>query len=199
MDNMTLYNGWRTVPQSAQKTIGGGRLKGMTDINPQWRIERLTEAFGRYGEGWGIDNVCPTFEPSGTGEIACFVSLVLWWRDEEGVRHDCAGVGGAMYVAKEKDGLRANDEAVKMAVTDGISVACKCLGMGADIYWAAGRTKYSTATDAVYTCKACGKTISDVRCNDGSVIAAKDFYKVYGGLCPDCLKAKKHNKEESNE
>jgi hypothetical protein len=39
-----------------------------------------------------------------------------------------------MYIAKEKSGLRTNDEAPKMAVTDALSVACKMLGVGADIY-----------------------------------------------------------------
>jgi len=44
------------------------------------------------------------------------------------------GIGGAALVAKEKDGLRANDEGYKMAVTDALSVAMKQLGFGADIY-----------------------------------------------------------------
>jgi hypothetical protein len=41
-----------------------------------------------------------------------------------------------------KKGAYANDEAYKMATTDAISVACKQLGMGADIYWSADNTKY---------------------------------------------------------
>lgn len=36
-----------------------------------------------------------------------------------------------------KSGMHNNDEAFKMAVTDALSVACKMLGIGADIY--AGR------------------------------------------------------------
>ncbi len=38
MDNLELYNKVREVPQEAQKSIAAGRLKGMTDINPMWRI-----------------------------------------------------------------------------------------------------------------------------------------------------------------
>ena len=52
MENMEVYNKVRQVPQNAQKQIQAGRLKGMTDINPQWRIEKLTEVFGPCGIGW---------------------------------------------------------------------------------------------------------------------------------------------------
>ena len=46
MDNMNLYEAFRAVPKDAQKTIGAGKLKGFTDINPMWRIKLLTETFG---------------------------------------------------------------------------------------------------------------------------------------------------------
>ena len=39
-----------------------------------------------------------------------------------------------------------NDEAFKMAETDALSVACKKLGIGADIYWAGDNTKYTQGT-----------------------------------------------------
>ena len=49
MDKMTIYNQIREVPENAQKKITGGRLSGMTDIKPMWRIEKLTELFGVCG------------------------------------------------------------------------------------------------------------------------------------------------------
>ena len=52
MSNLELYEKFRAVPQEAQKAIGGGRLKGMTDINPMWRLKVLTEQFGPCGIGW---------------------------------------------------------------------------------------------------------------------------------------------------
>ena len=48
-----------------------------------------------------------------------------------------------MFVAKERNGLYTSDECYKMALTDAISVACKALGFGADVYWQADRTKYT--------------------------------------------------------
>ena len=47
-----------------------------------------------------------------------------------------------MYVVKEKSGMYVDDEAFKKAETDAISVACKMLGIGADVYWSEDRTKY---------------------------------------------------------
>ena len=47
-------------------------------------------------------------------------------------------------IAQEKGGLHVSDECYKMALTDAISVACKSLGMGADVYWSNDNTKYPT-------------------------------------------------------
>lgn len=41
MKNLDLYEKVRSVPDSAKKTIKGGRTSGMTDINPMWRIKSL--------------------------------------------------------------------------------------------------------------------------------------------------------------
>ena len=57
------------------------------------------------------------------------------------------GTGGSMFIAKERGGLYVNDECFKMALTDAISVACKALGVAADVYWDKDRTKYSDARD----------------------------------------------------
>ena len=43
MENLEIYNKIKSVPKEAKKTITGGRLSGMTDIKPMWRIEKLTE------------------------------------------------------------------------------------------------------------------------------------------------------------
>ncbi|MFQ7773921.1 MAG: hypothetical protein ACLRH6_01320 [Anaerotignum faecicola] len=55
MDNMRYYNAGREVPDAAKKTIKGGKLNGFTDINPMWRIQKLTELFGVCGVGWYTD------------------------------------------------------------------------------------------------------------------------------------------------
>ena len=50
--NLSIYDRVRAVPTEAKKEIEAGRLKGKHDINPMWRIKKLTEVFGPCGFGW---------------------------------------------------------------------------------------------------------------------------------------------------
>lgn len=144
MGNMDIYEKVREVPQTAQKTIQGGRLKGFTDINPMWRIKALTEQFGPCGVGWYIDIKDKWLESSANGEVTANVIIELYIRTEGEWSKPIVGIGGSKFVSNEKNGPTVSDECFKMALTDAISVACKSLGFGADIYWSQGRTKYDT-------------------------------------------------------
>ena len=145
MENLKIYEQVRSVPAEAKKNIGGGRLKGMTDINPMWRIKKLTEVFGVCGIGWKYEIVEKWIETAmAKDEITANVIINLYIRDKEGKWSDpIPGIGGSMLVASEQKGLYVNDECYKMALTDAISVACKALGMGADVYWEKDTTKYN--------------------------------------------------------
>lgn len=144
MENMELYEKVRSVPNEALKPIQGGRLKGMSDINPMWRIKLLTELFGICGIGWKIEVVDRRLEKGGSDEIACFVDINLYVKSDGEWSEAIPGMGGSSFVAKEKSGLYTSDECFKMAYTDAISVACKSLGFAADVYFASDRTKYTT-------------------------------------------------------
>lgn len=140
--NLEIYNAVRKVPQEAQKPIAGGRLKGKTDINPMWRIKTLTEQFGVVGFGWYTEIISQWIEKGAAGEAAAFCNINLYIRQGEEWSKPIFGTGGAMFVEGEKNGLRTEDEAFKKAYTDAISVACKAIGIGADVYWSSDRTKY---------------------------------------------------------
>lgn len=141
MENLELYEKFRVVPNEAKKTIAAGRLKGKTDVNPMWRIKALTEAFGPCGIGWYYTVKEKWMESHGE-ETAAFVDIELYikWNDEWS--RPIHGTGGSMFAAKEKNGIYVSDECYKMATTDAISVACKQLGIGADVYWSSDRSKY---------------------------------------------------------
>ena len=47
MEKMKLYEAVRVVPAAAKKEIQAGRLRGMTDINPMWRINRAVRGLYR--------------------------------------------------------------------------------------------------------------------------------------------------------
>lgn len=145
MDNLYIYESARSVPENAQKPIKAGRLKGMTDINPMWRIKKLTEIFGVCGIGWKTQIVRTWLDDGANGEIIANVEILLFIRDEGEWSEGIPGIGGSKLVAKEREGMYTDDECYKKAYTDAISVACKALGVGADIYWNEN-TKYSGDT-----------------------------------------------------
>ena len=142
MENMKYYEAFKNVPAEAKKEIKGGRLAGYTDINPMWRIKSLTEQFGACGIGWKYIDVRKWNETGANDEIAAFVDILLFVKVGGEWSEGIPGTGGSMFVSKERNGLYTNDEAFKMATTDAISVACKSLGIGADVYWEKDRTKY---------------------------------------------------------
>lgn len=141
MENMELYNKFRNVPNEAKKTIAGGRLKGMTDINAMWRIKVLTEEFGPCGIGWYYKPVKKWIEQVGN-EYAAFVDIELYVKVNSEWSMPIYGTGGSRLATMEKSGVYVSDECYKMATTDAISVACKQLGIGADVYFESDRTKY---------------------------------------------------------
>lgn len=142
MENLELYNKVRSVPDEAQKTIAGGRLKGMTDINPMWRIKTLTEQFGICGFGWKTEIVRSWLDTGAKGEIIANVQLNLYVKHKGEWSEAIPGIGGSMCVSNDKTGAYTDDECYKKAYTDALSVACKALGMGADVYFAKDKTKY---------------------------------------------------------
>lgn len=144
-DNMRIYNAVRTTPAEAKKTIKGGRLSGFTDINPQYRIERLTEQFGPCGIGWYYETNQKWTERVGD-EVLCFVDISLYIKADGEWSKPIQGTGGSMIASKERNGLYASDEGYKMATTDALSVACKMIGIGADVYWQKGESNYSLPT-----------------------------------------------------
>lgn len=142
MDNLELYEKVRSVPAGAQKTIAGGRLKGMTDINPMWRIKTLTEQFGICGYGWKTEIVNSWLDTGAKGEIIANVQINLYVKYDGEWSEAIPGIGGSMCVSNDKTGAYTDDECYKKAYTDALSVACKALGMGADVYFAKDKTKY---------------------------------------------------------
>lgn len=149
-ETLGIYNKIKEVPKEAQKKITGGRLSGMTDIKPMWRIEKLTEVFGPIGLGWYAPITKREIIDGANGEkiavvdINLFVNYKIPYDLEEDLWSEpIIGTGGSSFIAKEKNGLYTSDECFKMAYTDALSVACKMLGMGASVYW--GDSKYDTS------------------------------------------------------
>lgn len=141
MDNMSIYEASRSVPKEAQKDFTNGRFSG-TDINPMWRIKKLTELFGPAGIGWYYEVLSERAEEHGDVVIAV-VDLNLYVKWQGDWSKPIYGTGGNVLLRKGQ----TSDEGYKMALTDALSVACKALGIGADIYFAKDKTKYTASQE----------------------------------------------------
>lgn len=202
MGNLDIYNVVRTVPQEALKPISGGRLKGKSDINPMWRIKTLTELFGPCGFGWRYEITRQWLESGANGEISAFCNINLYVKDKEQWSEPIPGTGGSAFVANERNSAYTSDECYKMALTDAISVACKALGVAADVYWNNDRTKYNTEAPVnepvnvpnEYKCCDCGKPFSGFTTKKGKEYNAEQAYHISENMntdgrarCGECM------------
>lgn len=143
MNNMDLYNSLRAVPQEAQKAFKNGRFSG-TDINPMWRIKKMTEMFGAVGFGWYYEVIKRDIITSQDGTMCAFIAINLYIKQDGEWSKPIYGEGGNTFSIKTGTGyIQTSDEAYKMALTDAVSNATKQLGLGADIWFANDVTKYT--------------------------------------------------------
>ena len=133
MENMTIYEAGRSVPIEAQKAFSNGSFSG-TDINPMWRIKKLTELFGPAGVGWYTEVLSERSETYGDTVMA-IVDINLYIKVDGEWSKPIFGTGGNQLVQATKSGARPSDEGYKKAYTDALSIACKALGIGADIWF----------------------------------------------------------------
>lgn len=142
MSNLRFYEAGRHVPAEAQKSFNNGRFAG-TDINPMWRIKKLTELFGPAGIGWYTEVLSERSEKLLDDSVIAVVDLNLYVKVDGEWSKPIYGTGGNALVSASKKGVQASDEGYKMAYTDALSVACKALGIGADVYFEKDKTKYT--------------------------------------------------------
>ena len=143
--NLLIFNKVRKVPNNALKQINAGRLKGMSDVNPVWRILAMTDTFGVCGVGWKYEITKQWTETYGN-EIKGFCNINMYVKVDGKWSDAIPGTGGASFVAMERNGAYVSDEVYKMALTDALSVAMKSIGVAADIYFSKGAdlgTKYA--------------------------------------------------------
>lgn len=133
-ENMKVWDAVKRPPESSLKSIRGGRLRGMTDISPQWRYKIMTETFGMCGVGWRFSIDRQWVEEGHGGELFAFVNISLFVKVDGEWSEAIEGSGGHKLVVNESNGTHNNDEAFKMATTDALSTAMKYIGVGADIY-----------------------------------------------------------------
>ena len=142
-DNLKVWNAVKQVPNNFLKPITSGALKGKSDINPQWRLMAMTQAFGVVGHGWTY-RVVKTWSEQSTAlskdkqsqdpTIMVFVEVAVKTKLNGEWGEEFSGIGGSQIVQQFNSYAQANDEGYKMALTDALSVAFKAVGIAADVY-----------------------------------------------------------------
>lgn len=134
MSNLEYWDKMKEVPTHAQKNIAAGRLKGMTDISPQWRFFIMTETFGPIGFGWKFNITKQWIEHGHKDERCAMTNIDLFVKVGDVWSDAIPGTGGSSFTTQERNGVYTSDEAFKMSLTDALSVSMKMLGVGANIY-----------------------------------------------------------------
>lgn len=133
-NNLKIWNSVKQAPNEFLKRIEFGYLKGKSDINPQWRLMAMTQAFGPVGHGWTYRIVRTWSETAPCGTMMAFAEVAVKTKYEGEWGEEFFGIGGSQIAELAKGNIKANDEGYKMAVTDALSVAFKAVGVAADIY-----------------------------------------------------------------
>jgi hypothetical protein len=132
-ETLEFWNKVKQPPASALKKIEAGRLKGKTDISPQWRFEAMTEHLGMCGDGWKYTIDKNWSEPI-DGQVMCFVQVSLYVKYNGKWGEAIPAIGGDFIAKKEIHGLHLNDEGYKSAMTDALGKAMTALGVAANVY-----------------------------------------------------------------
>ena len=151
--NMEIYEAVRTAPASAVKRITGGSYgaAGLSDINPQWRIERMTALFGPVGKGWTWEPV-EVFEREGV----LFGHVVVKYLDKESGQYSAPihGYGGTQF------GRKDDSDIYKSTMTDAVSNALRYLGVGADVWYSASKSSEQNQFDTKFSAPPVIETIT---------------------------------------
>jgi hypothetical protein len=176
---LAIYNELKQVDKKYLKEITGGRLKGMSDIKPQWRIMKLTEVFGACGIGWKIDNLSFEYKEFGN-EVVVNCRLDFYYKFDDVWSEAIPAVGGSKISTMEKNGVYISDEAEKMAYTDALSVAGKMIGLASDIYMGYGG-KYDAGDNKV---SPQGQNIPKKEVKKDELVVESDAFKKLVDIAP---------------
>jgi hypothetical protein len=135
MNNTIWDSVSKTDPKFTKNFKRGGGFGG-TDINPAYRLKRMTEQFGICGVGWGwvTERV---WREDYAGSAFVFAQVNVWTGDR--VNLTGSQIGGT-------DASRTPDESYKMAITDALGKCFLALGVAADVYLGEFDSKYSRET-----------------------------------------------------
>jgi len=126
MSNLQIWADLSETDAKAKNKMNFGRP--ITAIDATWQVWRMTQRFGKVGDGWGWTTDQIQTVPLPSGEVMVLVTVSIWTEKRS---HTFGGfTGGAMLFARNK----ADDDAAKKATTDALTKGLSHLGMSADVF-----------------------------------------------------------------
>jgi len=119
-DNLSLWN--RVCETNPDHTKGVNQRGGFTAIDQMSQIRAATEQFGPAGKGWGWS----TSDPIYPGNDTVVIKVTLW----HGSKDSTVEQFGQKALGKG----RADEDAFKKCVTDGLTKCLSYLGFNADVF-----------------------------------------------------------------
>ena len=101
MEALEIYNKLSRPPVDALRQIEAGKLRGKTDINPQWRYKAMTETFGLVGQGWKYEIQKLWTAPGAGTEVLAFAQVAVYVKQNDEWSEPIIGIGGSKLVMTE--------------------------------------------------------------------------------------------------
>lgn len=132
-ENMKFWESVKKTDPNRVKPITGKQYKGNSP-QPYYLVERMTEAFGMCGIGWGLNIINERMERL-TDTDVLHVAVVELWYVHESKKGSITQVGQTKACYKTSSGILLVDEdAPKKSVTDAMTKCMSYLGFAGDIF-----------------------------------------------------------------
>lgn len=138
-DNMKFWESVKKTDPKRVKAITGKQYKGNSP-QPYYLVERMTEAFGMCGIGWGLNIINERMERMTETDVLHVAVVELWYLYDE---HDqkirtkgsITQIGQTKACYKTSSGsMLVDEDAPKKSVTDAMTKCMSYLGFAGDIF-----------------------------------------------------------------
>ncbi len=128
MSNLKIWDAVSKSDKKYLKPVSFGP-RTFTAIDPMYQVKSATAQFGPVGEGWGwsAEN---RFVNLSNGDTAVISDVTIWHGTPGNQFGPFPGCRKFFDAAKN----RLNEDAPKMAITDGLTKAISHLGFNADVF-----------------------------------------------------------------
>jgi len=132
-ENMKFWESVKKTDPKRVKAITGKQYKGNSP-QPYYLVERMTEAFGMCGIGWGINIINERMERLSDTDVLHVAVVELWYK-HDGKQGSISQIGQTKACYKKNDGgLMTDEDAPKKSVTDAMTKCMSYLGFAGDIF-----------------------------------------------------------------